>query len=50
MGRYIVGLEPLASADVEEVVSVVAPTVRRYLTGGLDRGLIASERSKEEER
>jgi len=34
--RYVIRLEPLASADQEEVVSMVAPTIRRYLTGNLD--------------
>ena len=31
MARYIVGIEPLASADAETVVAAVAPTVQRYL-------------------
>ena len=31
--RYIIELEPLASADVETVVSWVGPTIQRYLTG-----------------
>ena len=34
--RYVIRLEPLASADQEEVVSLVAPTIQRYLTGNLD--------------
>lgn len=34
--RYVIRLEPLASADQEEVVSLVAPTIQRYLTGKLD--------------
>jgi AcrR family transcriptional regulator len=33
--RYIVKLEPLASAPHEVVVAAVAPTVQRYLTGEL---------------
>jgi AcrR family transcriptional regulator len=32
--RYVVRLEPVASADVEELVVLLAPTVQRYLTGG----------------
>jgi hypothetical protein len=36
MARYVVRIEPLASAPVEEVVAAVAPTVQRYLTGSLD--------------
>ncbi len=35
MTRYILKLEPLASAPVETVVAAVAPTVQRYLTGDL---------------
>lgn len=34
--RYVVKLEPLASADRATVVAAVAPTVQRYLTGPLD--------------
>ncbi len=36
MARYVVRIEPLASAPPEEVVAAVAPTVQRYLTGPLD--------------
>ena len=36
MVRYVVRLEPLASADHATVVAAVAPTVQRYLTGPLD--------------
>jgi Tetracyclin repressor-like, C-terminal domain len=35
--RYIINLEPLASASVEEVVAAVAPTVQRNLTAELNR-------------
>ncbi|SEP09904.1 TetR family transcriptional regulator [Trujillonella endophytica] len=31
--RYVLRLEPLASASPEEVVAAVGPTVQRYLTG-----------------
>lgn len=31
--RHVVRLEPLASADAEEIVALVAPTVQRYLVG-----------------
>ena len=34
MVRYLVGVEPLASADEEEIVRLVAPTIQRYLDGG----------------
>ncbi|QJY49487.1 TetR family transcriptional regulator [Pseudonocardia broussonetiae] len=34
--RYVVKLEPLASADRATVVAAVAPTVQRYLTGPID--------------
>ncbi|MFF0450649.1 TetR family transcriptional regulator [Streptomyces sp. NPDC004609] len=30
--RYVIRVEPLASADPEEIVSMVAPTLQRYLT------------------
>ncbi|MFD9376229.1 TetR family transcriptional regulator [Streptomyces sp. NPDC059999] len=30
--RYVVQIEPLASADPEEIVALVAPTLQRYLT------------------
>jgi AcrR family transcriptional regulator len=33
--RYVVRLEPLASASPGEVVASIAPTVQRYLTGPL---------------
>ncbi|MFD1539114.1 TetR/AcrR family transcriptional regulator [Nonomuraea guangzhouensis] len=33
MGRYVLRLEPLASADPEELVELLGPTVQRYLTG-----------------
>jgi predicted RNA-binding Zn ribbon-like protein len=33
MVRYVVGIEPLASAPTDEVVAAVAPTIQRYLTG-----------------
>jgi hypothetical protein len=35
MVRYVVRLEPLASAAPDEVVRLVAPNVQRYLTGDL---------------
>ncbi|MNY74889.1 hypothetical protein D3C86_2140200 [compost metagenome] len=34
--RYLIRLEPLASADQEDVVRFVAPNIQRYLTGDLD--------------
>jgi len=36
MMRYVLQLEPLASADHPTVVAAVAPTLQRYLTGPLD--------------
>jgi Tetracyclin repressor-like, C-terminal domain len=33
--RYVVRLEPLASATQDEVVRLVAPNVQHYLTGTL---------------
>lgn len=35
MVRYVLGVEPLASADADELVALVGPTVQRYLTGQL---------------
>jgi hypothetical protein len=35
MARKLIGLEPLASADAEQLVRAVAPTIDRYLTGDL---------------
>ena len=31
MVRHLIGVEPLASADEEEIVRLVAPTIQRYL-------------------
>jgi hypothetical protein len=33
MTRYVLCLEPLASASPEELVEALAPTLQRYLTG-----------------
>jgi AcrR family transcriptional regulator len=33
--RYVLGLEPLATADVDTLVAAIGPTVDRYLTGDL---------------
>ncbi|GAA2355438.1 TetR family transcriptional regulator [Saccharopolyspora halophila] len=35
MARYVIHLEPLASADVDTIVSSIAPNLQRYLTGDL---------------
>lgn len=35
--RYIVRVEPLASAPVARVVEAIGPTIQRYLAGPLDR-------------
>ena len=35
MARYIVGLEPLASANAEDVVASMGPAIERYLIGDL---------------
>lgn len=35
MARYIVGVEPLASAPPETVALAVGPTIQRYLEGDL---------------
>ncbi len=36
--RYIIRVQPLASAAAEDVVAAVAPTIQRYLTGHLSAG------------
>jgi AcrR family transcriptional regulator len=36
MVRYVVGVEPLASAPIETVVAAIAPTLQRYLTGPIE--------------
>jgi AcrR family transcriptional regulator len=33
MARYVLKLEPMASADPEELVALLGPTVQRYFTG-----------------
>ena len=35
MARYVLRLEPLASASPEELVAAIGPTVQRYLTGDI---------------
>lgn len=37
MARYVVRVEPIASADTETLVAAIAPTVQRYLTGDIAR-------------
>jgi hypothetical protein len=34
--RYVLKLEPIASADVDTMVRLVGPNLQRYLTGALD--------------
>ena len=36
MARYVLCVEPLASASPEELVAAIGPTVQRYLTGEVD--------------
>ena len=36
--RYVIRLEPLASASPEDVVRLVAPNIQHYLTGDLKAG------------
>lgn len=33
VARYVLRLEPMASADAEELVDLLAPTIQRYFTG-----------------
>lgn len=44
LARFVLKIEPLASADIDTVVATIGPTVQRYLTGLLP---IASGRSAE---
>ena len=39
MARYVLKLEPLASASRESLVAAIGPTVQRYLTGGPGRAV-----------
>lgn len=32
LGRYILGIEPLASAPIDQLAAAIGPTVQRYLT------------------
>jgi hypothetical protein len=36
MARYVIRVEPLASAPKETVVRIVGSTIQRYLTGDID--------------
>ena len=36
MGRYVLRIEPLASASPDWLVTTIGPTVQRYLTGDVD--------------
>ena len=44
--RYVLHLEPLASAPADELVPLIAPTLQRYLTGALpgDPGVVSAVR------
>ena len=42
VARYVVRMEPLASANPDLVVALVGPTIQRYLTGPLQASLPAS--------
>jgi len=35
MARFVIKLEPIASADPELLIACYAPTMQRYLTGPL---------------
>jgi len=36
MARYVLKVEPLASASPEWLVAAIGPTVQRYLTGDVE--------------
>ncbi len=42
VARYVLGVEPLASADRETVVAAVGPTLQRYLTGQIEAGVAST--------
>lgn len=44
--RFVVQLEPIASASVEELVTAIGPTIQRYLTGEIRGGSEAKGRSR----
>lgn len=44
LARYVLRLEPLASADRERLIAAVAPTLQRYLRGDLS-GLAGASRT-----
>lgn len=35
MARYVIGVEPLASASIDDLVRAIGPTVQRYMVGRL---------------
>ena len=35
IARYVIGVEPLASASIDEVARAIGPTIQRYLTGDI---------------
>jgi hypothetical protein len=41
MARYVLKLEPLASAEPAAVVAAVGPTLQRYLTGDVDLRVVS---------
>ncbi|QIS02594.1 TetR family transcriptional regulator [Nocardia brasiliensis] len=43
MARKIVGIEPMASAPPETLITAIAPTLQRYLTGEIDTAGISFE-------
>jgi hypothetical protein len=38
--RYIIKLEPLASAPADTIIASIAPTIQRYATGPLGPPLV----------
>jgi len=48
MARFIIRMEPIASADPEMLIAAYAPTIQRYLTGPLpgDDGARARKASR----
>jgi AcrR family transcriptional regulator len=40
--RYILRVEPIASADIETLVGIISPAIQRYLAGDLGPGEVGS--------
>jgi len=46
MARYVLRVEPLATASAESLIAAVGPTVQRYLTGDVVLPELADSRPR----